>query len=453
MMQTFSLSQLTDKLNAQLMHEDAYFSGVSTDTRTIKPGDLFVALVGMRFDAHDFLKEAKEKGASAALVDRFIKVDMPQLKVANTHQSLGELAAVNRGFFHGPVIAVTGSSGKTTVKEMMASILSCRGEVLATKGNLNNDIGAPLTLLSISTEHAYAVIELGASAIGEIAYTAHLTKPHVSVLTNAGHAHVEGFGSLEAVVKAKGEIFDVLEDGKGVAVINADDAHADIWVQRARNKIIKTFSMSDYKKADYFASHIHLNKLGCVSFHLCAPEGEVDIQLGLLGKHNVGNAVAAAAATLAVGASLYDVKFGLENMKPVKGRLDVRVGINDMCIIDDTYNANPNSMRAAIDCLSEFSSRKILVMGDMAELGEEASEQHVQIGLYAKQNKIDALYAVGSLSENAVNAFGECARLFVDHQQLIDCMREQKNSAVLVKGSRSAHMELVVQALLKKEGN
>lgn len=453
MMQMFSLSHLVSPLQAELINEDVYFSGVSIDTRTIKQGDLFVALVGARFDAHDFLQEAKDKGASAALVERFAKIELPQLKVINTHQSLGALAAINRNLFNGPVIAVTGSSGKTTVKEMMAAILSCRGEVLATKGNLNNDIGAPLTLLSISKEHSYAVIELGASGVGEIAYTAALTKPDVSVLTNAGHAHVEGFGSLAAVVQTKGEIFDVLVNGKGVAVINADDAYADVWSKRAFNKTIKKFSMTANNKADYFASDIRINKVGRVNFCLHSPEGDVDIELNLLGKHNVANAIAAAAATLSVGASLYDVKFGLENMKPVKGRLDVRSGINDICIIDDTYNANPNSMRAAIDCLSEFSNKKILVVGDMAELGHEAVEQHTQIGAYAQQKNIDALYGVGSLSRHTVAAFGQQAQLFSNHDELINALAQDKDCVVLVKGSRSAHMELVVQALLTVKGN
>lgn len=452
MMQSLSLSQLVPILNAQLAKTDAYFYGVSTDTRTIKEGDLFVALSGIQFDAHDFLQVAKEKGASGALVNRFMEVGLPQLKVKDTRQSLGDLAAFNRRQFEGAVIAVTGSNGKTTAKEMMAAILCCRGEVLATRGNLNNDIGAPLTLLSLSKNHAYAVIELGASAIGEIAYTSKLTQPHVSVLTNASNAHVEGFGSLAGVVQAKGEIFDVLEDKNGVAIINADDAHASVWLERAKNKKIKTFSINAQSGADYFATNITVNKIGQVGFYLHTPVGEIDIQLNLLGKHNVGNALAAAAATLAVGASLYDVKFGLEAMQPVSGRLNAKIGINNNGLIDDTYNANPNSMRAAIDCLAELPNKKILVIGDMAELGDEACDDHAQVGIYAKQKKIQALYGIGPLSAHAVAEFGQGAISFDNHQAVIDHLKnETQPFTVLVKGSRSAHMEVVIHALLKAE--
>lgn len=452
MIQPLSLSQIAPVLNAELAYGDAYFCGVSTDTRTIKSGDLFVALSGARFDAHDFLQTAKDKGASAALVNRFVDNDFPQLKVKDTRKSLGELAALNRRQFEGPVIAVTGSNGKTTVKEMIAAILRCRGEVLATQGNLNNDIGAPLTLLSLSKHHAYAVIELGASAIGEIAYTSRLTQPHVSILTNASNAHVEGFGSLEGVVKAKGEIFDVLEDGKGVAIINADDIHASVWMDRAKHKKIHTFSVSAQNKADYFSTNVGINKIGHVGFYLHTPVGEIDIQLNLLGKHNVGNALAAAAAALAVGASLYDVKFGLETMQPVVGRLNAREGFNNNCVIDDTYNANPNSMRAAIDCLAELLNKKILVMGDMAELGDEACDEHAQIGVYAKQKGIHGLYGVGLLSAHAVSGFGQGAINFDNHQAVIEQLKNETQAyTALVKGSRSAHMEVVVHALLKAE--
>jgi UDP-N-acetylmuramoyl-tripeptide--D-alanyl-D-alanine ligase len=452
MMQSLSLSQLVPILNAQLAKTDAYFYGVSTDTRTIKEGDLFVALSGVQFDAHDFLQAAKEKGASGALVNRFMDVELPQLKVKDTRQSLGDLAAFNRCQFEGPVIAVTGSNGKTTTKEMMAAILCCRGEVLATRGNLNNDIGAPLTLLSLSKNHAYAVIELGASAIGEIAYTSKLTQPHVSVLTNASNAHVEGFGSLAGVVQAKGEIFDVLENTKGVAIINADDNHAPIWLERAKNKKIKKFSTNAQSGADYFATNITVNKIGQVGFYLHAPVGEIDIQLNLLGKHNIGNALAAAAATLAVGASLYDVKFGLEAMQPVSGRLNAKIGINNNGVIDDTYNANPNSMRAAIDCLAELPNKKILVIGDMAELGDDAFDEHAKIGVYAKQKDIHCLYGIGPLSARAVAGFGQGAIGFDNHQAVIEHLKnETQPFTALVKGSRSAHMEVVVHALLKAE--
>lgn len=454
MMQTFSLSQIAPLLNGHMMStEDSYFSGVSIDTRTLQRGDLFIALVGKNLDGHNFIEQAAQNGASAALVSRDIETTLPLLKVIDTHSSLGQLAAMNRKLFEGKVIAVTGSSGKTTVKEMMAAILRCRGEVLSTKGNLNNDIGAPLTLLSISKEHTYAVIELGASAIGEIAYTVALTKPHVSVLTNAGYAHVEGFGSLAGVVQAKGEIFDELENGVGVAIINADDPHVDIWCERAKQKNIKKFSALPNKNVDYFSSNVSCNELGCVGFRLHAPDGEVDVQLNLLGKHNVANAVAAAAATIAVGASLYDVKFGLESMKPVKGRLDVKAGVNNLVVIDDTYNANPESMCAAIDCLSELTTRKILVIGDMAELGDEAVDQHQKIGVYAKNKKIDILYGVGTLAAHAVSAFGENATLFSDHELVVNkLLEEKKNAVVLVKGSRSARMEKVTDALINRGG-
>ncbi|MBB3243857.1 UDP-N-acetylmuramoyl-tripeptide--D-alanyl-D-alanine ligase [Pseudomonas sp. Tn43] len=447
MLKALKLSELTRALNGRLIAGDASFDGVSIDSRAIKPGQLFIALAGPRFDGHDYLNDVAAKGAVGALVEREVAGSaLPQLLVKDTRQALGQLGAMNRAAFTQPVVAITGSSGKTTVKEMLASILRTRGPVLATRGNLNNDLGVPLTLLELAPEHTAAVIELGASRLGEIAYTVAMTKPHVAVLNNAGTAHVGEFGGPEKIVEAKGEIIEGL-DASGVAVLNLDDKAFPIWKARAAARQVMSFSQLD-AGADFYASFIVSDARGCPAFELHTPQGIARIQLNLLGGHNVTNAVAAAAAAYALGVSLSHIASGLNAVQPVKGRAVAQLATNGMRVIDDTYNANPTSMCAAVDILAGFSGRTILVLGDIGELGDWAEQGHRDVGEYAR-GKVSALYAVGPMMVHAVNAFGEQAFHFSTQAELIKALEAEQdpNTTILIKGSRSAAMENIVAAL------
>ena len=447
MLNALKLSELTRVLAGRLVAADAFFNGVSIDSRAIQPGQLFIALAGPRFDGHDYLNEVAAKGAVAALVEReVVDSTLPQLLVSDTRVALGQLGALNRSAFTQPVAAITGSSGKTTVKEMLASILRTRGPVLATRGNLNNDLGAPLTLLELAPEHTAAVIELGASRIGEIAYTVAMTRPQVAVINNAGTAHVGEFGGPEKIVEAKGEILEGL-DASGVAVLNLDDKAFAIWKARAAGRQILSFALSD-PRADFHASDIDRDARGCPSFKLHSPQGVEQVQLNLLGTHNVANALAAAAAAHAMGVSLFGIATGLNAVQPVKGRTVAQLAKNGIRVIDDTYNANPTSMCAAVDILAGFSGRTVLVLGDIGELGEWAEQGHREVGAYAA-GKVSALYAVGPMMAHAVDAFGEHARHFASQADLIAALdvEQDPNTTILIKGSRSAVMENIVVAL------
>ncbi|BAQ76739.1 UDP-N-acetylmuramoyl-tripeptide--D-alanyl-D-alanine ligase [Pseudomonas sp. Os17] len=447
MLKALLLSEVMAPLDARLIAGDARFSGVSIDSRAIQAGQLFVALTGPRFDGHDYLNEVAAKGAVAALVEREVPDStLPQLLVKDTRLALGQLGALNRGAFTRPVAAVTGSSGKTTVKEMLASILRTRGPVLATRGNLNNDLGAPLTLLELAPEHSAAVIELGASRIGEIAYTVAMTRPHVAIINNAGTAHVGEFGGPEKIVEAKGEILEGL-DSAGIAVLNLDDKAFPIWKARAAGRPVLSFALNN-SAADFYASDIGRDARGCPSFKLHSPKGVETVQLNLLGTHNVANALAAAAAAHAMGVSLFGIATGLNAVQPVKGRTVAQLAKNGMRVIDDTYNANPTSMCAAVDILAGFSGRTVLVLGDIGELGEWAEQGHREVGAYAA-GKVSALYAVGPMMAHAVAAFGEHARHFASQADLIAALNVEQdpNTTILIKGSRSAVMENIVAAL------
>ncbi|MCO7612572.1 MULTISPECIES: UDP-N-acetylmuramoyl-tripeptide--D-alanyl-D-alanine ligase [Pseudomonas] len=447
MLKPLQLSEVMAPLDARLIAGDARFNGVSIDSRAIQAGQLFVALTGPRFDGHDYLNEVAAKGAVAALVEREVPDStLPQLLVKDTRLALGQLGALNRGAFTRPVAAVTGSSGKTTVKEMLASILRTRGPVLATRGNLNNDLGAPLTLLELAPEHSAAVIELGASRIGEIAYTVAMTRPHVAIINNAGTAHVGEFGGPEKIVEAKGEILEGL-DSTGIAVLNLDDKAFSIWKARAAGRQVLSFALNN-SAADFHASDIGRDARGCPSFKLHSPKGVETVQLNLLGTHNVANALAAAAAAHAMGVSLFGIATGLNAVQPVKGRTVAQLAKNGMRVIDDTYNANPTSMCAAVDILAGFSGRTVLVLGDIGELGEWAEQGHREVGAYAA-GKVSALYAVGPMMAHAVAAFGEHARHFASQADLIAALNVEQdpNTTILIKGSRSAVMENIVAAL------
>lgn len=441
-------------IDAELMGVDNPESQVvriCTDTRQIQPGDLFVCLKGEHFDAHDFLAQARKQGALAAVTDHQVDDSLPQLIVEDTLIALGRLAALNRNRFHGKLIAVTGSSGKTTVKELLASMFSQLGPTLYTQGNLNNHIGVPLTLLRLQAEHQYAVVELGASAEGEIDYTVHLAQPQVAVLNNACAAHIEGFGGLDGVVRAKSEIFNALTD-EDTGIINLDDPHAGFWQEKLDNRLraYLTFSVVN-DSANIWVSDLAENEVGAWSFRLHHQQDSVKVQLKLLGKHNVANAAAATAAWVAVGMTLQSAKAGLEACDAMKGRMKP-VKLQSALVIDDSYNANPQAMQAAIDYLASRQGKRLLVLGDMAELGADEVMLHSQVGQYAADAALDGLYATGPLMRHAVETARQAglnAQYFEHQSALIEALKQLLNEPVtlLVKGSRSAAMDRVVTAL------
>lgn len=451
MLKPLLLSEVSADLQGRVVGDDMAFSAVSTDSRKIEAGQLFIALVGPNFDGHNYLAEVAAKGAVAALVQREVPgAPLPQLLVADTRIALGQLGALNREAFIKPLAAVTGSSGKTTVKEMLASILRAglNGPVLATRGNLNNDLGAPLTLLELAPEHVGAVIELGANHVGEIAYTVGLTRPQVAIITNAGLAHVGEFGGPEKIVQAKGEILEGLGE-QGIAVLNRDDKAFATWQARAKGRQVLSFALHE-QSADLRAAELWRDARGCAGFALAGVAGQARIQLNLLGEHSVANALAAAAAAHALGVPLVGIRAGLEALQPVKGRAVAALATNGVRVIDDSYNANPLSMCAAVDILAAFSGRTVLVLGDMGELGEWAEQGHRDVGAHAA-GKVDALYAVGPLMAHAVAAFGANGRHFADQASLIEALRaESGDTTILIKGSRSAAMDKVVDALLDR---
>lgn len=424
---------------------DVKFQGCSTDTRTIEKNNLYIALKGERFDGHDFFQQAQENGAVCFLSEKDLNSELPTIQVKDTKLAMGRLAQAWRHNLNTPTVAVTGSNGKTTVKEMIKQILSCAGSVHATQGNLNNDIGVPLTLFMLSKKDDYAVIEMGANHIGEISYLTSLAKPDVATITQCAPAHLEGFGSIDGVAKAKSEIFEGL-DNDGIAVINADDDYADYWRDGVQGKRILSFGVNN--KADVYASNIKVNLSGC-AFTLKTPEGQIDIKLSLLGEHNIMNALAAAACSIAIGIGLDTVQKGLATMRAVKGRLQVVSGINNSLIIDDTYNANPKSLSAAVDTIAADSRAGFLVLGDMGELGDEAPAMHKEAGAYAKKQGIKQLFTLGNLSQHATNSFGKGASAFENHADLAAALKPllNENVVVLVKGSRTMHMEDIVSSL------
>jgi UDP-N-acetylmuramoyl-tripeptide--D-alanyl-D-alanine ligase len=445
-----TLAAAATVLQGTLRGPDAEFSGVSTDTRTLARGNLFVALVGPHFDGHGFVSEAAGKGAIGALVSRALEADIAVVQVADTRLSLGQLAAHWRRQFQIPVIAVTGSNGKTTVKNMIAAILNVAGPTLATQGNLNNDIGVPLTLLRLRQGDRHAVIEMGMNHPGEIDYLTKLARPTIALINNAAAAHLAGLGSVEAVARAKGEIYAGLV-ADGIAVINADDAYAGLWRELAAPHRVITFGLD--QPADVSAE-FQLDAGGS-TIHLKTPHGGISMRLSLLGRHNVMNALAASSASLAAGVSLADIQAGLEKLRSVTGRLEVKRGLNGSRVLDDTYNANPGSLAAGVEVLKASSGERVLVLGDMGELGDAARDIHRRVGLLAKSLGIEQLYAVGELTQDAVEAFGKGAQHFTSHEALIENLRAclHAGMTVLVKGSRLMKMERVVAGIVADDSN
>lgn len=445
-----TLDWIADKTGGSLFGLNLTVESVSTDTRSIVPGDLFVALTGPNFDGHKFVEDAMNKGAVAAIVDRKLELEVPQILVKNTRIALGKLGAAVKAEVNPKTVGITGSCGKTTVKEMVAAILSCRGNVLATSGNFNNEIGVPLTLLRLEQGHDFAVVEMGANHLGEIAYTCDLVQPDVSTIVNAAISHLEGFGSLLGVARAKSEIFKGLQEG-ATAILNQDSQFYEFWKGKSSHVTQQSFGL-ETEGADYRAEDITLGMDGCPQFDLVTPNGSVWVNLQVPGMHNVSNALVAAALAISVGATLEDIKLGLQQMQQIGGRLNIKQLTSQVRLLDDTYNANVASVNAAIDLLSSFSGRRILILGDMAELGEKGRYYHEQVGEYARDSGVDRLYSLGELSRHSSHVMDNKGKHFEDVEKLVselsaDFAQEKCDISILVKGSRSSKMERVVAAL------
>lgn len=435
------------QISGPMNDADLEITSVTTDTRQIAAGDLFIALVGASFDGHEFVAQAAQLGAAAVIVERLLDVDVAQIVVADSQHALGALGAYVKAKVNPKTVAITGSNGKTTTKEMAAAILGLEGKVLATAGNFNNEIGVPLTLLRLTYEHQFAVIELGANHKGEIAYTSSLTRPDVALINNVMPAHIEGFGSIQGVAQAKSEIFSGLKE-HGVAIVNGDSDFLSYWQQRVKEKPLKWFSRQN-QDAHVFATDVALNEQGLASFILHAPQGQQAISLPVPGLHNVSNALAAASLCLEIGVSLATIANGFTHMQAAKGRLNVHQVRPGLTLIDDTYNANLASAQAAIDLLTLYPGKHIFVVGDMGELGDQAREYHQELGEYALAKQVDAVAAVGVLSLHTAEGAASVGHYFSDKAPLYAWLTEQLSNqeqpiSILVKGSRSAHMEEVV---------
>jgi UDP-N-acetylmuramoyl-tripeptide--D-alanyl-D-alanine ligase len=444
------IETVVNGISYHIQDENLAVDSICTDSRKVTQKSLFIALIGDKFDGHLFAKQAIQDGACVVIVNHKIDDDIPQIVVNDTHLALGQIAVFVRELSSARIVALTGSSGKTSVKEMTANILKQCGETLYTQGNFNNDIGVPLTLLRLTKQDQFAVIELGANHIGEISYTTRLVKPDSVLINNIALAHIEGFGSLEGVAIAKSEIFEGLSDD-GIAIINLDSC-SDKWLDKLKNKTVWRFSTHN-SSADFYASDIKI--VDQTIFTLHTPIGECEITLPLVGEHNISNAIASSALAISVGATLTQVKNGLASSQSVKGRL-YPIRLNQTQLIwDDSYNANIGSMSAAIHVLATQPGYRVLVVGDMAELGNDAGIYHQQVGELAKQQKIDCVVSVGNLSE-LISQFSGVGHHFTDKQQAKDyvlmLLRQHPSLTMLVKGSRSAKMEEFIEEIQLKIG-
>lgn len=446
-----TLAALAKILSTTTDTPNATFSDVSIDTRTIQPQNLFVAIVGERVDGHDYIEEAQCKGAQAALVQHKVKATLPQILVEDTTAALGKLAASWRKQFSLPLIAVTGSNGKTTLKNMIASILQAAcsatpSHMLATTGNLNNHLGLPLTLTRLDKQHRYAVLEMGMNHPGEITYLTKIAQPTVAVINNAAPAHLEGLQDVAGVARAKGEIFLGLQP-HGIGILNRDDAFFDLWRELLGKHEFLTFGLQH--TADITAVISASASNNSPTFTLQTPMGHIDVHLPLPGRHNIMNALAATAATLAVNIDLPTIKAGLESVRSAPGRLQIHTLAQGIRLIDDTYNANPASLQAAIDMLTTQEGAKILILGDMKELGPQAELLHFNAGQKIRALGINHLFTYGQFSAKTTKGFGDQAQHFTDQHQLAEAVKPYLHApaTVLVKGSRSMHMENIVAKL------
>ena len=439
------LSEISAVLKCPIS-QDVELTGIGIDSRHIKPGNLFIAICGERFDGHSFIHEAIAKGAAAVVCSQSIQdSSIPQLVVTDTTIALASIATAHRQKLSCAVIALTGSNGKTTVKEMIAAILPKPS--YATPGNLNNHIGVPLSVLQLQADHRYAVFELGANHAGEIAHTVDIVQPQVTLINNIAPAHIEGFGSIDGVARAKGEIYQGLVEG-GTAVINDDGAYAHYWDPLLENKNTLRFSVTH--PAAIYARDITYNAAGCGQFTLVVQEGEARIELQVPGVHNISNALAAAACTHAIGIALPDIATGLRQFCGVAGRMTFLHGKNNALVIDDTYNANLCSSLSAIDVLAKCNGQRIFVFGDMGELGLLSEQHHHDVGVAARNHGIDVLMTCGIQSEHSARAFGVTAKHYHCQDDLVADLLNQlgEDTTVLVKGSRSSRMEKIVHQLV-----
>lgn len=460
-MMEMMLSDIARCVQGRLVGRDMAISSVSIDTRFIRPGQLYVAIKGHNFDGNDFVDLAERAGASAAIVHTGVTAAMPHIIVDDTHLALAELAGAWRRKTTVSMVGMTGSNGKTTVKEMVAAILAVNDSVLFTQGNLNNDIGVPLTLLRLEDRHRYAVVEMGANHPGEIAYTSTYAQANVVVITNVGAAHIEGFGSLDGVARAKGEIIETLKDD-GIAVLNRDDAYFDYWKAIAGARKSLSFGLNDDAdvtarsiRTEIHISGIDAGGIACpefaTGFELVTAQGDLAVELKLAGRHNVVNALAATAACLALGIDLTRIKQGLESVKPVTGRLQPLVSRQGNIIIDDTYNANIVSLKAGLAVLEDMPGSPWVVLGAFGELGPESKKIHEEMGELLKASGVVRLLATGGDAKNTVQVFGPGATFFEAQDELIDVLKQELkgNESILIKGSRAQHMENVAAALVE----
>ena len=449
---TPTLANIAQLCGGRLEGADAVFTSVSSDTRTLGKDALFVALRGPNFNGNEFIPQALASGACGAIVDARQAVALSQIVVTDTQVALERAGNGWREQFAIPVIGVAGSNGKTTAKEMTAAILSQVGNCLATRGNLNNHLGVPLTLLRIDPTHRFAVVEMGANRGGEVAALVRIARPTVGMITNAGAEHLEGFGSIEGVARAEGEMVEGLAP-TATAVINADDEFASLWRGLTRARIV-TFgvrSPADFKATDVRTT---IGPEGFLTqFTLVCPLGSAAVTLHMGGRHNVANALAAAAAASAAGAELAHIVAGLGAMRAVAGRLQFKKALSGAWIIDDSYNANPSSMRAGIEVLADLDGPKWLVIGDMAELGDFAEIAHTEVGEFARARGVERMFAMGGLAKLAVDSFGSGAQWFPDSRSLAAALTEALAAAasprVLIKGSRVNRLERVVDVLVQ----
>ncbi|MCL9781475.1 UDP-N-acetylmuramoyl-tripeptide--D-alanyl-D-alanine ligase [Vibrio sp. S4M6] len=444
-----SLQALAQILDAKLVGHNTEVESISTDTRKIASGALFVALVGERFDAHQFVENAVSSGACAVLVSSQQDISVPQLVVEDTKIALGKMAKWVHQECQTKTAAITGSCGKTTVKEMLSSILAQIGQVMYTDGNFNNEVGVPLTLLRSTPEDQFAVVELGANHIGEIAYTTELVKPDVALVNNVAEAHLEGFGSLEGVKKAKGEIYQGLSEGSS-AIINLDSQGESLWEDVLSDKNVLTFSATN-QQADFYPSSVRMNEKGEADFVLHTPKGSTPVQLGIVGDHNVSNALAASALALEMGATLKDIQTGLAHLSNVKGRVEVINLTESITLIDDSYNASVPAMKAAIDLLHCYQGKKWLILGYMAELGHESEALHREVAEHAAQYSFDHVLTFGDPAQVISQVCH--GNHFASHNELISyinhhlLLEENYSHTLLVKGANSARMFEVAASL------
>lgn len=440
-------SQICNYLNLPLQGSDVAFNAVSTDTRSIQPGALFIAIKGANFDGHDYIAEALAKGAAGLVVSKPYTANVPVLVVADTLWAYGQIAAMHRAKFKIPVVAVTGSCGKTSVQSMVASILRGVGNTLSPSGSFNNEIGLPRTLLQLTDEHKFAVLEMGARKPGDIKYLMEIVNPQVTLVNNVAPAHTETFGDLDTIARTKGEIYSYLQS-TGTAIINVDDAYAPFWLSSLTSQRVITFGLEH--AADITCAYI-VEEHHRIKMELVTDIGSIQVMLPLLGMHNVMNALAAAAAARALDIALEDIRIGLESFKTVTRRMEVKAGLNGAKVIDDSYNANPFAMSFAVDVLSKQAGKKIMVIGDMLELGPQSEESHKVLGQQAKAAGIDTLLAYGTFTQLAVQAFGQNATFYAaDKSKLIHDLTAMLNSGtvVLVKGSHGMKMNEVVNAIM-----